>query len=160
MLTHVGLQERLMLESVEELLEIAEGKTLLLIPIAHGGIFSAFELLSHVQDKISPDSIVLPIRYSRRKNKDSNPIIPEIEIELIKDYIENKGAVVVIWDDDIVSANSITNFRRFIVEATHHDEFRIMGGYVTGNKNTKSDNTLNKQMIAESTLQLEQDQIK
>ena len=156
-LTLTGIIESRMSDSVEAISEITDNKTLLLIPIGNGGIFSALELSTHIQDKIKDNSLILPIKFSRRKDKDAIPIISEVEIKLIKYYIEELDAVPVIWDDDVVSSNTLVDFMRYISHITQHDEFRIMGGNVRGYHLSNNDNALNKAMIANSTIDLERD---
>lgn len=158
-LTLNGILESRMSDSVQALLELSDDRTLLLIPIGNGGIFSALELSTFIQENINTNSLILPIKFSRRKDKDTNPTISEVEIDLIKYYIEELGAVPVIWDDDVVSANTITDFFRYISNLTKHDEFRLMGGYVRGNQYSNSDNALNMEMIANSSLNLEKDKL-
>lgn len=159
--TTYGLAPFMLPGTLDEILEIAEGKTLLLIPIANGGIISAFEVSTHIQNDINKDSLILPIKFSRRKHKDAFPIITPEDIELIKYYIEEKNAIPVIWDDDIHTAITVVDFFRYISKVTDHDEFRILGGYIHRQNDIPKDQaTLNLEMRANSTLDdLEPDQL-
>jgi len=119
----IGLDSAYLKRAHQRLANIAKGENVILIVFSGRGVLSGLELFVNHNEGIGSDSIIYPVRFSIGKKGDKNPHITREELTRLKLIAEKNNAKIVIYDDDISSAATITKggwyFRNMLDKDVH-----------------------------------------
>jgi hypothetical protein len=98
--------------SAELLSDKFQGKDLLFIPLAHGGIGAGLDILLRYEEKTrSLNSVIYPIRFSSYKHNDKYPQVLYTEMDFLEEAAHERE--VVVFDEDISTGRTLASAKRF-----------------------------------------------
>jgi hypothetical protein len=105
-------------------------RPILMIALGHGGLVASMQTAIYLTQDQGVDTVVYPVRFSRRKSGDMYPVVVESEIDHLRTVGRNRQ--VIVYDEDI-------SFGRTIKKATTFFEQKLeveVGGYANAYYNT------------------------
>lgn len=92
--------------NAERLFKRKDHKSLLMIPLCHGGLVAGIETYLYLQQKQPEvDMPIYPVRFSRAKQRDPHPFMSAAEEEYIHEL--GRGRTIVLYDEDAFTGQSI-----------------------------------------------------
>jgi hypothetical protein len=104
--TWAASRARHALDAAARLEEHIEGQPALIIPLCHGGLLAGIQTaLCYKRELTSSDTLLYPVRLSRRKQQDRTPHVTAAEMEWLR--AEAKDRDVIIFDEDTATGESV-----------------------------------------------------
>lgn len=117
--------------SAQRLISRLQGRPLLFIPLARGGVAAGTDVFLRYTTQTEDDqSVIYPVRFSMHKSKDTVPRVNEAEAEFLQKMA--KGRHLVVFDEDSIPyrGNTLSKAAGFMMELLGEKQPRtLMANY-------------------------------